>query len=153
MKIVFSTFLFVLSLAYTQIALGFNFYNNSRPGPGFLPTIVGILLVIFTGLTLYQQVKAYKQQKAENVASEETEKGESKDVAILIVLIALSVLLLNVLGGLIVMLLFVFANLHFFNKGKHLQNIITSVVVSTSIFLLFELWLNAGIPKGFLNLF
>jgi putative tricarboxylic transport membrane protein len=149
-KIIFSTFLFVLSLAYTQIALGFTFYSNSRPGPGFLPTVVGVLLVIFTGLTLYQQVKELKNKKSENVSEE---KGHSKDVAILIVLIALSVLLLNILGGLIVMLLFVFANLHFFNKGKHIQNVITSIVVSTSIFLLFEMWLNAGIPKGIFNLF
>jgi putative tricarboxylic transport membrane protein len=153
MKIIFSTFLFIVSLAYTQIGLGLNFFNDGKPGAGFLPIIVGVLLVLFTGVTLYQNTKEYKNTKKSSEVSSSNNSGHGKDVILLIILIALTVLFLKLLGGLLAMILFVFAILFFFNRGKHLQNIVTSLVVPIVIFLLFEVWLNAGIPKGILGLF
>jgi putative tricarboxylic transport membrane protein len=152
MKTIFSTFLFIASLTYTQIGLGLNFFSDGRPGAGFLPLIVGILLVLFTGVTLYQSIKESYLTKKSSKASASQNNEYAKDVIFLIVLIALSVLFLKLLGGLLVMILFVFAILFFFNRGKHLQNILTSLVVPILIFLLFE-WLNAGIPEGLLGLF
>ncbi|MBD8067927.1 tripartite tricarboxylate transporter TctB family protein [Bacillus sp. PS06] len=152
MKLAFSAFLFIFSLAYTQIGLGLTFFKDGRPGAGFLPIIIGVFLIIFTGITLYKDVREFQYKKKSN-ENHHTEANYSKDVIFIIITIAITILLLKVLGGLLSMILFVFAIIFVFNRGKHLQNILVSLVLPTLIYLLFEVWLNAGIPKGFLGIF
>jgi putative tricarboxylic transport membrane protein len=144
MKLIFTAALFLVSVGYTWLAFGMKFTSDGRPGGGFLPTIIGIILVILTGIELYKVMKESKTNK-------KPEDGTPylKDIIYLIILIALMIFFLRIIGGLIAMILFVYGVLFAFNRGKHLQNILTSLIVPITVFLLFEVWLNAGIPKLF----
>lgn len=145
MKLAFSGVLFILCIIYTIMSFDLTFIDNGRPGAGFFPTILGLLLVVLTGRSL---IAAFKERAGEKNFGVPV---YSKDVLVLIISIAILTALLKVLGGLICMILFVFVILFLFNKGKYLQNTLISIIVPVAIFILFELWLNAGIPQGILD--
>ena len=46
------------------------------------------------------------------------------------------------------MVAFLLATLTVLNRGRHVQNLAVAVLLPTAIYLLFDVWLNAAIPRG-----
>ncbi|MGO4890004.1 tripartite tricarboxylate transporter TctB family protein [Anaerobacillus sp. MEB173] len=167
MRLWFSIGFFVASILYTLYGLQtLSFLTSAgRPGPGYFPLIIGVGLIICTGVNCIKDFKARKQSKEVNATSENIdvkeidsisleEKDEDittkykKDTVWMIFLIFGFIAVLTTLGGLVTMMLFMFVLLWKFNRGKIVKNTIYSILFPIGLYLLFDVWLQAGLPKG-----
>ena len=160
MRLWFSIGFLVFSLAFTIYGLQTLdvVATTGRPGPGYFPLIIGILLIVCTGINcikdLKERVRSKKSvtaQDADNIerpADDNAQKVYIKDTVVVGVLIACLIILLNILGSILSMMIFMFVFLCYFNRKKHLLNVIYSVLFPISVHFLFDVWLRAGLPKG-----
>ena len=135
-----------LAGSYSTIAFTDLSYLSSagRLGPGFFPRIIGASLVV---LSLYSLYADRRQVDAAD--------GLSPDWRVAAGVAALSgvfVALLNVLGGVLSMVVFMAAALHFLNRGRVVQNALIAVLLPLGVYLLFEVWLKAAMPRGMIPL-
>ncbi|GAA0610129.1 hypothetical protein GCM10009001_29320 [Virgibacillus siamensis] len=144
MNILFSITLFLISLVYLILGLKFQFMMNGLPAEGFLPRIVGVLLLVFSGVNLYASIKK---------GNEKTSWETLKDILIIFVASIAFIFLFNHLGAVISMILFMFVILYMFNRQKLTVNIIISIVTPMVIYFMFNVWLNVNFPEGVLAIF
>ncbi len=142
MRLAFSAVILCLAVFYTFIAfaeLGF-LSGTGRLGPGYFPRIVGVALVATCLFSIYGDVRARR-----------IDGGASRFWPTTLAVAALSgvfVLLLDVLGGLLAMVAYMLATLSLLNRGRMLQNLLISVLLPAGLYLLFDVWLNATVPRG-----
>jgi hypothetical protein len=131
---------------YTYIAFAeLNYLSSAgRLGPGFFPRIIGVSLVALCALSLYVDLKHLPA--AESVAP------AWRSAAVLALLSAVFIALLEPLGGLPSMIVFMAAALWILNPGRVLQNVLVAVLLPLGIYLVFQLWLKAAMPRGMLPL-
>ena len=175
MRIWFSLTLFVLSALYLVYGLNtLSIFNAAgRPGPGFFPTLVGTGLVIFTLINCYKDFRERSTVPAEHQfsvekqfvkldeGSDETASAAiqddvlnqryGKDVAWLVALLILFIATLKPLGAILSMVVFMLILLWKFNPMRMKFNILYSILFPLGIYLLFEVWLRAGLPEGILG--
>ncbi|GEM77971.1 tripartite tricarboxylate transporter TctB family protein [Vibrio superstes] len=151
MRFWFSLSTLLFSVSFTLYGLNtLSMYDlNGRPGPGYFPLIIGVALVICTGINVFKDLKELRSNKA----VKQDKALYQKDTIAVTVCIALLIFTLNSLGAIVSMIAFCLAFLSYFNKGKHLQNVAYSVAFPLGVFLLFDVWLQAGLPDGLLRLF
>lgn len=137
---IFKLFLLVVSCIYLTMAFKFSMFSNGIPGSGFLPQVIGLILVLLTAVDL---VKSFKDSSKENF-----DLRHFKELILLILFCSMYVFLFNIIGALLSTVLFTGIVLFIFNKGKLKQNIIISILVPGLIFLMFEVLLQTGLPKG-----
>ncbi|MYZ49944.1 tripartite tricarboxylate transporter TctB family protein [Propylenella binzhouense] len=145
MKRVFILAILALALGYTYFAFELSFLSSTgRLGPGFFPRVIGLGLI---ASCLYALAVEWRSGGTE--AQERGLWGVAVRTALLS---GLFVALLNVLGGLVAMIVFMLAALFMLNPGRVLQNLAVAFLLPIGIYVLFEFWLNAGIPQGMLPL-
>lgn len=158
-KAIFLTVLLIILAAYTE--MGFQMEavtNGGRIGPGFFPRIVGGSAVVLTLIALVQSMRAGSGEDDDAVDLEE-DVGEGdlgRHPKAMIVVIALSVVLvatLTSLGAIISGVIFMLAMLWYLNRGHRLTNILLSLGLPLALYLLFQTFLNAGLPEGILPRF
>lgn len=139
-RIAFSLILLALAGAYTIIAFDDLAYMvRGRLGPGFFPQAIGVALVALLLYSLFVDVR----QRAREVG---TRYG--RDMVLFTAYAAGFVALLDVVGGLWAMVVFMLVTLFTFNRGKILTNVLVAVLLPVGLYLLFDTWLNASIPSG-----
>jgi hypothetical protein len=116
--------------------------SAGRLGPGFFPRIIGGCLVALCLYSLYADRRLGEDPGSEHWRA-------ALGVA---ALSAAFVALLDVLGGLLAMVLFMAAILYFLNRGRPVQNALMAVLLPAGLYLLFRVWLNAAMPSGMLPL-
>ncbi|GAB7388622.1 hypothetical protein BSNK01_24600 [Bacillaceae bacterium] len=161
MNVAFSCFFFVFSMAFTVMSAGFPVVTDGKPGAGFFPLSIGVAMMFFSAVNCWKDLKERKRAKSsregrgnserEGKSEHGGEKKYVKDMVFVLVLIVLFIFFLKILGALLSMILFIFAALCFFDRRRVWQNVLLSVLVPLAIFLLLDVWLNAGLPKGFLG--
>jgi putative tricarboxylic transport membrane protein len=145
MRVAFTAAILCVAVLYTYWAFAeLSFLSSAgRLGPGFFPRIIGLLLIVACLLTLAGDLKR-------------REGGALSSYWRITLLIAgLSgafILVLNLLGGLLGMAVYMLATLSVLNRGRMLQNVVISVCLPLVLFLLFDVWLNASMPPGLLGL-
>lgn len=72
-------------------------------------------------------------------------------VVFLMAATVLFVLAMNVIGGYAAMFAFMLVTLMFLNRGRSIQNVTIAVLLPTAIYLMFDVWLNAAMPRGMLG--
>lgn len=143
MKNWFNLFVFVASVIYLSLAIPLPFMKDGVPGSGFLPIIVGLLLVILTGFDL---VRNFNKNKEGSFS-----KSHLKDLGFLCLACLGYAFLFNILGALISTILFIFIVLCLLSRKTWKVNILTTILFSAFIFLLFEVALDVGLPMGILE--
>jgi hypothetical protein len=140
MRVGFILAVLFLAAGYTFIAFRDLSYLSSagRLGPGFFPRIIGVSLVVLCAYSLY----------ADRKHAAEAGSAFGRTAVVVGLLSALFVALLNVLGGLLSMIVFMAAALAFLNPGRRLQNGLLAVLLPLAIYLMFRVWLNAAMPRG-----
>ena len=135
-----------LATGYTYIAFAELSYLSSagRLGPGFMPRIIGASLVAMCVVSLYADMKYLPADQPLSPAW--------GSAAVLALLSGVFVGLLEVLGGLVSMMVFMAASLWILNRGRHLQNALVAVLLPLGIYVLFAVWLRASVPRGMLPL-
>jgi hypothetical protein len=109
-----------------------------------MPRIIGVSLVAMCVLSLYADMKQLRSSEAGSPAW--------RSAAVLALLSGVFVALLELIGGLLSMMVFMAAALWIFNRGRHLQNAIVAVVLPLCTYLVFNVWLRASMPRGVLSL-
>ncbi len=146
MKAVFLVAVLGVSVLYTYTAFTeLTFLTSTgRLGPAFFPRIIGSLLV---AACLYNLAVA---RRSDPDGSDEG--GDWRITAGIVALSAAFIALLDVLGGLIAMVLFLFVALSILNRGRLVQNLSLSLLLPAAVHLLFDVWLKASMPQGLVPL-
>jgi putative tricarboxylic transport membrane protein len=131
---------------YTYIAFGELSYLSSagRLGPGFMPRIIGASLVAMCALSLYADMKHLPPGQAVSPGW--------RSAAVLALLSGVFVALLELLGGLLSMMVFMAAALWILNRGRPLQNALIAILLPLGTYVVFAVWLRASMPRGMLPL-
>jgi hypothetical protein len=127
------------ALAFTELAW---LSPAGRLAPGFFPRIIGVGLVALCLYSLY----------ADRRHAPPFESPDWVAAGTIVALCAVFVALLEVLGGLLAMVLFMAAALYWFNRARPLQNALIAVILPGAVYVLFRVWLNAAMPRGLLPL-
>ncbi|MFD1848795.1 tripartite tricarboxylate transporter TctB family protein [Oceanobacillus bengalensis] len=144
MRAIFSGILFIFSIYFTIKGFEYDYVNHSgQVGPGFFPLWIGILLVVFTGIAFFKDLKVVLKEKVSF-----RKPIHLNSILLLLAATFLFIALLNVLGAVIAMVLYVFAVLLILNRERLILNTIISVTVPMGTYLLLDVWLNAGFPTG-----
>lgn len=117
---------------------------TGRLGPGFFPRIIGVSLVALCVYSLYADRKRGEQ--------DDPVSPYWRVAGGVAVLSAAFVALLNILGALVSMVAFMAAALAFLNRGRPLQNALIAALLPACVYLLFDLWLKASMPRGLIPL-
>ena len=135
-----------LAAFYTYIAFTELVYlsPSGRLGPGFVPRIIGVSLVAMCALSLYADMK--------RLPAEESASPGLRSAVVLALLSGVFVALLEIIGGLLSMMVFMASALWILNRGRHLQNALIAVLLPLGTYLVFAVWLRASIPRGLLPL-
>src|SRR5690606_8812436 len=132
---------------FVVYGLKYDFFTSSgQVGSGFFPIWIGSLLVLFTTITLIKDIKLHlknrqKIQITDNVLT----------LLIILVLTVLFIASMNLLGAAVAMVLYIFVVLFVLNRRRLFFNTVLSLIVSLGCYLLLDVWLNAGLPKGILG--
>jgi putative tricarboxylic transport membrane protein len=148
MKAAFLVAVLCVALLYTYTAfteLAF-LTMSGRLGPAFFPRIIGVLLIV---ACLYNLALLVRRPGPDG---SDVEGGDWRIVVGIIALATAFVALLEILGGLPAMVLFLFAALSLLNRGRLVQNLLISLLLPAGIYLLFDVWLKASTPQGIIPL-
>jgi putative tricarboxylic transport membrane protein len=154
----FFVLLLVVLAVYTQMAFELEWETAAgRIGPGFFPRIIGVLGLLLTAVALVGSLRGEPEQAAA-LAGDDDEMGEGDlgrhPVALLLMVLgaAAYVFLLTVLGAVVASAAFLAGVLWWLNPGRHVTNLVLTVLLPVGMYLLFQTLLNAGLPVGVLGL-
>lgn len=114
------------------------FWIEKVPGGGFMPVVIGTLLIILSSLIVLK-----KDQKAKVKLS----KKELIPIIAMIILLILT----KVIGLLPSLLIIVLGMLRFVENYSWKNSIIISVVLMSIIYAVFSLWLKVPFPRGIIG--
>ncbi|MEX2535243.1 MAG: tripartite tricarboxylate transporter TctB family protein [Trueperaceae bacterium] len=134
---IFAGAIFYAWVAFADLAL---LTANGRLGPGFFPRVISVLLI---AMLFYSFIADRKFGLTSNEGS-----SNARDVVVFAALSFLFVAMMNFLGGPVAMVVFMLLALTIFNPGRHLHNVLLSLLLPVAIFLMFDTWLNASLPEG-----
>lgn len=144
MRIVFSVFILLLSVFFLIYGLKYDYVNSSgQVGAGFFPIWIGSLLVFFSSISLFKDIKHHLKERPKIQITD--------NISTLLIILGLTVLFiasLNLLGAVVAMIIYIFVVLYVLNRGRIIFNTVLSLIVSLGCYLLLDVWLNAGLPKG-----
>ena len=171
MKKWFAFGLLVLALGYTLHGL-FNLTllsSSGRPGAGFFPLVVGVLLVVSCTVNLWSDTREWFTARRTGMApvhqaDPETEaKADAfgvdahgidggpeftRDVVIVFLYICALVAMMPYVGALAAMVVFMLAFLFTFNRRHVVSNVVYSIALPGSLYGLFKILLNASLPTS-----
>jgi putative tricarboxylic transport membrane protein len=141
-RILFSGFFLLFAIVFTIKSFDYTFVNQQgEVGAGFFPRWIGFLLILTAGYSVYKDLKL-------KAVGEKFNKKHVRDLIKVMAVTLLFISLFTTLGALLSMGAYIFSLLLILNRGRVLQNILLSVLFPTGLYLLFNVWLNAGLPKG-----
>ncbi len=143
-----SIVLFMLSVFYVAEALKMPLRAGKSPGAGWLPLILGILMILLSVLLLVSAAR--RPASADSVVTWPTGRGLINNLSILGCL-AVSIVVLETAGYLAST--FVFLLILFFVLGKYSWKFSVPFALGSAIALywLFKVWLNIPLPAGFID--
>ena len=142
-RALFSGAFLAFALAYTLLAFGLPMMVESNQiGPGFFPRILGALLI---AASLYALVRDFREPADDDASSDYW-----RTVALVTAIMVAFVAMLSILGALVAMVLFMFVTLYVLNREGMITNVLLSILLPVSLYLLFDVWLNTTLPRGIL---
>ena len=132
--------------AITQ-SMQIEYWWKFGPGPGFLPLWASFILV-FGGVLLL--IQALRKPKPETHRSKDPQQIKRiGNVAAVAGLTVLTAVVMIYLGFNIAIFLFMAVMVHMLGKYRWYITLGTAVFVSISFYILFAVWLQVPLPKGF----
>ncbi|MGH3096915.1 MAG: tripartite tricarboxylate transporter TctB family protein [Streptosporangiales bacterium] len=138
--------LLAVAVPYTVMAFGMEWRTVAgRMGPGFFPRLIGLGLVITLAVALAMSLR---QGDGEG-------EGTTTYVRALLVMLgatALFAVLFEVVGALVASVLYMVTVLAVINPRRWVMNVTIGVLLPLVLYLMFQTWLNAGLPAGVLGI-
>lgn len=120
---------------------------------GFIPTVFAVVTLICAVIMLVQNIKKYKESKAEAKPAEHTGEADRKAQVLAFVkkyspifFGIFGVLCLEYLGLIPMVFLIILGWMKLMNKFSWVKSIIVAVAVTVVIFLIFDVWLQIPFP-------
>jgi len=142
MRAAFTILILCLSALYTYAAFtDLTFLSSTgRLGPGFFPRIIGVGLILACLVDLAMELSR---------RSEPLPRSEYVGTVVFVgVATVIFVLAMGFIGGHAAMFAFMLVTLMVLNRGRWLQNLAIALLLPLAIYLMFDVWLNAAIPRG-----
>lgn len=139
--------LLAVAVPYTVLAFGMDWRTEAgRIGPGFFPRLIGGALVV----TLVVALARSGRERSTRAAGEDGAARRVRTLLLMLAATVLFVLFLEPLGALITGVLYMTAILTLLNPRRWPVNVAVGVILPTVLYLLFQTWLDAGLPPGVL---
>ncbi|WP_299954448.1 tripartite tricarboxylate transporter TctB family protein [uncultured Roseobacter sp.] len=171
MKKWFAAGLLALAIGYTVYGLSTLtlLTSSGRPAAGFFPLLIGILLITSCTVNLWGDLREWMMEKRTGIAPVHQAEPEAeakadalgvdahgidggpefgRDVFIVFLYICGFVAIMNMVGALLAMFIFMLAYLFTFNRAHTIGNLIYSLALPAFLYGLFKILLNASLPVG-----
>ncbi len=127
--------------AFTEL----NYLSSAgRLGPGFFPRFIGASLVALLAYSVFVDLR--------HALPDSAISPYWRTAAVLALLCAVFVGLLDLIGGLLSMVAFMAGSLWFLNRGRTLQSALVAILLPLAMYVVFSVWLKATLPRGLLPL-
>lgn len=155
LRIVISVLLILVSCLWMY--MGIFEYGMWVPGvsadTGFIPTVFGAIVLLFSVIKLIRDIKAYSQARQEAATAE---KGKASFLEILVklkpllpaVIAALAIILIKIFGMVIGTFVSLFIYMKFVNNDKWVKSLWVPAVITLFFYAVFVLWLRVPFPRG-----
>jgi hypothetical protein len=143
--------LFLFGGATTFLSLRMNIGTFRNAGTGMFPLLLGVLLMILSGLFLLRPLFQNKKAPVKNKSVVEA-PGSQKQMIFFLGTMVLAALLFNRLGYPLISFLLMLALLRILGMKRWGLNILISVVTAVGSYFLFVKWLNIPMPKGWIGI-
>jgi putative tricarboxylic transport membrane protein len=147
---VFSIICLGVSLWLVIESTRYDYIVKYTPGPGFFPFWLGVVLAFFSFALLIETLRK-KDRKDLNMPRHLPERQALYRVGAIILLTAALSLLMKYLGFVVSTALFVSGLLFFMERVPAIRSVITGVIMSVCVYLVFEYWMEIGLPAGILG--
>ena len=155
LRIVISVLLILI--AGLWMYMGIAEYGMWIPGvsadTGFIPTVFGAIVLLFSVVKLVKDIKAFRQARAETVEAE-AKQTSFMDVLVKLkpllpaVTAVLAILLIKFLGMVIGTFLSLFFYMKVVNNDKWVKSLWVPAVITLFFYAVFVLWLKVPFPRG-----
>lgn len=152
---IFASIVLVLGVGFLEMALNMPRGKLARPGPGFYPTIVGVLLVVLTAV--YLLLGIIKGIQAEQAAADQN-AGKARQTgfagipasALLAGILAFFNIAMYYLGYLVALTALLLLSVRIFGYKKWWGTLLISGLTVGIAYITFVKWLAVPLPKGYL---
>lgn len=142
--------LLLLSAGMISAALGLPFGDIRKPGPGFFPFWLGVIMgAMSIGLFVQSTLARRSGRTIRNILEEDVRWGK---VLLVLATMILYALLMDTLGFLIVTFLLMVVLLRFVEPQSWRAVIGWALAGSVGSYLIFEVWMKLRLPKGFIGM-
>ena len=155
LRIIISVILIIISCVW--MFMGINEYGMWIPGvsadTGFIPTVFGAIVLLFSVVKLVKDIKAYVASRQGEAAVEKSAVS-FKDVLVKLkpllpaVTAILAILLIKFLGMVIGTYLSLFFYMKVVNNDKWIKSLWVTAVITLFFYAVFVLWLKVPFPRG-----
>ena len=155
LRIVISVILIIISCVW--MFMGISEYGMWIPGvsadTGFIPTVFGAIVLLFSVVKLVKDIKAYVASRQGEAAVEKSAIS-FKDVLVKLkpllpaVTAILAILLIKFLGMVIGTYLALFFYMKVVNNDKWVKSLWVTAVITLFFYAVFVLWLKVPFPRG-----
>lgn len=139
--------LWIIAFVYLIFSFNLPAYPYVPVDSDVLPIILGILLFLLAAILFFMKDEVVDKKKV-NI----TQSDLFRLLSVLF-LIVIYVILLEIVGFLIITILFIFFCSYLLGYQKHIINLLTSVLVPLTFYLLFTKLLQIKLPQGILSFF
>jgi putative tricarboxylic transport membrane protein len=144
---VFAVICLGISLWLILESSNYNYTVRYTPGPGFFPFWLGIVLSLFsTALVVETFLKKGGNNRSE--PGRLPERQALYRVGGITLLTAGFALVMTSLGFVLTVICFVAAILYFLERVALVRSLLTGLIMSSCIYLIFEYWMQIGLPAG-----
>jgi hypothetical protein len=149
-NLVFSIGCLGISLWLILESFKFNYIVKYTPGPGFFPFWLGLILSVFSIALL---IETLTKKRGNYLKEPDCLPGKQSlyRVGEITLFTAGFSLLMTSLGFVLSVTLFVSGLLFFMEKIPFVRSVITGLMMSACVYLIFEYWMEIGLPAGFLG--
>lgn len=126
-------------------SLRYNYMVKYTPGPGFMPFWVGVILLLFSAALLFESFQKKNHQEKKVLLPD---RHTLYRVGLIAIVTAGLSLLMTRLGFMLSVILFVSVILFFLEKLTLVKSLVTGLIMSACIYLIFEYWMEIGLPAG-----
>jgi hypothetical protein len=144
--------LFGFALFYFLSSFRLKMGSLKVPGPGLIPGIIGLLLVLFTAIHLYRVFRANPPGKEKSEAPAGAGKNY-RAIGGILICTAVYPFILEPLKFILATLLASFIMLFLLRPGRILFSFLLSLAMAAGAFLVFSRLFGVGLPSGPLEIF
>ena len=139
-----------LSLWMILESLKYDYLTTYTPGPGFHPFWLGICLALLSLILLFNTF--LRKKSKEDKKSRMPGKKSLLRVGLILLFTASFALFMTRLGFVLTVAVFVFLILFVLERYSLLKSLLYGILMSGAVLLIFRVWLDVDIPKGWLGL-